>query len=146
MTETDKVDFTDVRWGSVEWTNLCMLYLRAYESRSPAPILGDTAAVGAVDRIEYDWARMRRAMRPGANQYPGAMRAKQLDDWSTDFLRRRPNAVVLHLGCGTDTRAFRLHPPETVQWFDVDQPNVIALRRKLYADRGGYRMIGAWLA
>jgi O-methyltransferase involved in polyketide biosynthesis len=60
------------------------------------------------------------------------MRAKQLDDWSTDFLRRHPNAVVLHLGCGMDTRAFRLHPPETVQWFDVDQPDVIAFRRKLY--------------
>ena len=115
------VDFSDVRWGSVEWTNLCTLYLRAYESRSPAPILGDTAAAEAVDRIEYDWARMRRAMRPGSNQYMVTMRAKQLDDWSTSFLRRYPNAVVLHLGCGMDTRAFRLHPPETVQWFDVDQ-------------------------
>lgn len=35
MTETGMVDFGDVRWGSVEWTNLCTLYLRAYESRSP---------------------------------------------------------------------------------------------------------------
>ena len=151
MTQTAKVDFSDVQWGSVEWTNLCTLYLRAYESRSPAPILGDTAAAEAVDRIEYDWARMRRAMRPGSNQYLVAMRAKQFDDWSTSFLRRHPNAVVLHLGCGIDTRALRLHPPETVQWFDIDQPRVIALRRKLYADRDGYRMIGssvtdeAWL-
>jgi methyltransferase (TIGR00027 family) len=148
---TDKVDFSDVRWGSVEWTNLGTLYLRAHESRSSAPILGDTAAAKAVDRIEYDWARMRRAMRPGFNQYLVAMRGKQFDDWSGDFLRRHPNAVVLHLGCGMNTRAFRLHPPETVQWFDVDQPNVIALRRKLYDDRTGYRMIGssvtdeAWL-
>ena len=83
MTETGMVDFSDVLWGSVEWTNLCTLYLRAYESRSPAPILGDTAAAEAVDRIEYDWARMRRAMRPGSNQYMVTMRAKQLDDWST---------------------------------------------------------------
>jgi methyltransferase (TIGR00027 family) len=151
MTQTDKADFSDVQWGSVEWTNLCTLYLRAYENRSPAPILGDIAAAEAVDRIEYDWARMRRAMRPGSNQYVVAMRAKQFDDWSGDFLRRHPNAVVLHLGCGIDTRAFRLHPPETVYWFDIDQPNVIALRRKLYDDRDGYRMIGssvtdeAWL-
>lgn len=151
IASTDKVDFTDVRWGSVEWTNLCTLYLRAYESRSPAPILGDTAADEAVDRIEYDWGRMRRASWPESNQYLVAMRAKQLDDWTTDFLRRHPNAVVLHLGCGMDTRAFRLHPPLTVQWFDVDQPQVIALRRKLYEDSDRYRMIGssvtdeAWL-
>ncbi len=151
MTKTDKVDFSDVAWGSVEWTNLCTLYLRAYESRSPAPILDDEAAAEAVDRIDYDWARMRRAMRPGSNQYMVTMRAKQLDDWSADFLQRHPNAVVLHLGCGMDTRAFRLDPPESVRWFDVDQPDVIALRRKLYDDRDGYRMIGssvtdeAWL-
>jgi O-methyltransferase involved in polyketide biosynthesis len=117
----------------------------------PAPILGDTAAAAAVDRIEYGWARMRRAMRPGSNQHLVAMRAKQFDHWSTNFLRRYPNAVVRHLGCGMDTRVFRLHPPDTVQWFDVDQPHVIALRRKLYDDRAGYPMIGspvtdeAWL-
>jgi methyltransferase (TIGR00027 family) len=152
VTATGKVDFSNVQWGSVEWTNLCTLYLRAYESRSPAPILGDTEAEEAVDRIDYDWARMRTAMRPGANQYMVTMRAKQLDDWGADFLRRHPNAVVLHLGCGMDTRAFRLHPPDTVQWFDVDQPDVIALRRKLYDDRDGYRMLAssvtdqAWLA
>jgi len=151
MTQTDNVDFSDVRWGSVEWTNLCTLYLRAYESRSQAPILGDTAAAEAVDRIDYDWTRMRRATLPGSNQYLVTMRAKQLDDWCTDFLRRNPNAVVVHLGCGMDTRAFRVHPPDTVQWFDIDQPNVIALRGKLYDDRDGYRMIGssvtdeAWL-
>ncbi len=143
MTRTGMVDFGEVRWGSVEWTNLCTLYLRAYESRSPAPILGDTAAAEAVDRIDYDWARMRRAMRPGSNQYMVTMRAKQLDDWSEGFLRRHPDAVVLHLGCGMDTRAFRLDPPKTVQWFDVDQPDVIALRRKLYDDRDGYRMVGS---
>ncbi|HTY30476.1 class I SAM-dependent methyltransferase [Mycobacterium sp.] len=137
------VDFSDVRWGSVEWTNLCTLYLRASESRSPAPILGDTAAAEAVDRIDYDWARMRRAMRPGSNQYLVTMRAKQFDDWSAGFLRRHPDAVVLHLGCGMDTRAVRLNPPKSVQWFDVDQPDVIALRRKLYDDRDGYRMIGS---
>ena len=142
MTQTEQVDFTEVRWGSVAWTNLCTLFLRAYESRTPLPILGDTAAAEAVDRIDYDWARMRRAMRPATNQYMVTMRAKQLDDWAADFLRRHPAAVVLHLGCGMDTRAFRLAPPDTVQWFDVDQPDVIALRRKLYDNCDGYRMIG----
>ena len=151
MTSTDKVDFSDVRWGSVEWTNLCTLYLRAYESHLPAPILGDDAAADAVGRIDYDWDRMRRYARPGFGQYLVAMRARQLDDWSADFLSRHPDAVVLHLGCGMDTRAFRLNPPATVLWFDVDQPKVIALRRRLYDERAGYRMIGssvtdeAWL-
>ncbi|ORW53874.1 methyltransferase [Mycobacterium paraense] len=151
MTRTGMVDFSEVRWGSVEWTNLCTLYLRAYECGSPAPILDDKAAAEAVGRIDYDWARMRRASWPRSNQYLVTMRAKQFDDWSAAFLRRHPDAVVLHLGCGMDTRAFRLDPPDSVRWFDVDQPEVIALRRKLYDDADGYRMIGssvtdgAWL-
>ena len=142
MTAT-KVDFSSVAWKSVEWTNLGTLYLRAYESRSPQPILDDDAAAEAVDRIDYDFKRMHRAMQPWANQFLVALRAKQLDDWSAAFLRRHPDAVVLHLGCGLDTRAFRLEPPSTVQWFDLDQPGVIALRRKLYDETDAYHMIGS---
>ncbi|MEB3981757.1 class I SAM-dependent methyltransferase [Mycobacterium sp. 663a-19] len=140
---TAKVDFNSVRWGSVEWTNLVTLYLRAYESRSQHPILGDRAAAEAVDRIDYDFKRIHRSSLPASNQYLVALRAKQLDDWAADFLARHPDAVVLHLGCGLDGRAFRIGVPPSVLWFDVDQPSVIELRRRLYDDTEGYRMIGS---
>jgi O-methyltransferase involved in polyketide biosynthesis len=143
---TTKVDFSSVAWRSVEWTNLVTLYLRAYESRSPRPILGDHAAAEAVDRIDYDFKRVHRAAVPWSNQYLVALRAKKLDDWTKDFLARHPDAVVLHLGCGLDTRAFRINPPSTVQWFDLDQPGVIELRRKLYDETDAYRMIGSSVA
>ena len=138
-----KVDFSSVPWGSVEWTNLVTLYLRAYESHSRRPVLGDHAAAEAVDRIDYDFERIHRTSRPATNQYLVALRAKQLDDWCADFLRRQPDAVVLHLGCGLDGRAFRLALPPSVLWFDVDQPSVIELRRRLYDDAERYRMIGS---
>ena len=63
---TTKVDFRSVGWKSVEWTNLFTLYLRAYESRSPQPILGDRAAADAVDRIDYDFKRIHRSSQPWA--------------------------------------------------------------------------------
>ncbi|MFZ1179621.1 MAG: class I SAM-dependent methyltransferase [Mycobacterium sp.] len=138
-----KVDFSSVRWGSVEWTNLVTLYLRAYESRSRRPILGDNTAAEAVDRIDYDFKRIHRTSLPASNQYLVTLRAKQLDDWCADFLRRHPDAVVLHLGCGLDGRAFRLALPPSVLWFDVDLPGVIELRRRLYDDTEHYRMIGS---
>jgi O-methyltransferase involved in polyketide biosynthesis len=142
MTMT-KVDFSSVGWRSVEWTNLVTLYLRACESRSPRPILGDRAAAEAVYRIDYDFNRISRAAQPWANQFLVALRARKLDDWAADFLRRHPTAVVLHLGCGLDTRALRINPPSTVQWFDLDQPGVIELRRKLYDETDAYHMIGS---
>jgi O-methyltransferase involved in polyketide biosynthesis len=142
-TPAEKVDFTGVRWGSVEWTLLVTLYLRACESRLERPILGDTAAAEAVEKIDYNWSRMRLGAGPWSNQFLVALRAKQLDVWTADFLKRHPDSVVLHLGCGMDTRAFRLERPATVQWFDVDQPHVVELRRRLYSDGAGYRMIGS---
>lgn len=141
--QSSKLDFSGVRWGSVEWTNLCTLYLRAYESRLEHPVLGDREAAEAIDRIDYDFARMHRATQPWSNQFLVALRARQLDDWADDFLRRNPDAVVLHLGCGLDSRAFRLEVPPGVSWFDVDVPEVIDLRRRLYDDREGYTMIGS---
>ncbi len=137
----DQIDFRSVQWGSVEWTNLVTLYLRAYESRTQHPILGDHAAAAAVDRIDYDFKRVHRSSLPALNQYLVALRARQLDDWCADFLRRQPEAVVLHLGCGLDARAFRLSLPASVQWFDLDQPGVIELRRRLYEETPRYHMI-----
>lgn len=138
-----KVDFRSVRWGSVEWTNLVTLYLRAYESHSRRPILGDHIAAEAVDRIDYDFKRIHRTSLPASNQYLVALRAKQLDDWCAAFLAHHADAVVLHLGCGLDGRGFRLAPPPSVLWFDLDQPAVIELRRRLYDDTDSYRMIGS---
>jgi O-methyltransferase involved in polyketide biosynthesis len=80
---------------------------------------------------------------PASNQYLVALRAKKFDDWCADFLACHRNAVVLHLGCGLDGRAFRLAVPPSVSWFDVDQPRVIGLRRRLYDDTERYRMIGS---
>jgi methyltransferase (TIGR00027 family) len=139
----ERVDCTGVRWGSVEWTMLCTLYLRAYDSRSAQPVLADSAAAAAVERIDYDFGRMERKFRPSSNRFLVALRAKQLDEWAADFLDRHPEAVVLHLGCGLDSRAYRLELPPGARWFDLDVPEVIALRRRVYAETERCRTIGA---
>ena len=71
------------------------------------------------------------------------MRAKHLDGWTREFLAANPRATVLHLGCGLDSRVFRVDPPSGVRWFDIDFPDVIELRRRLYPVRRDYTMIGA---
>ncbi|KZS65445.1 MAG: class I SAM-dependent methyltransferase [Mycobacterium pseudokansasii] len=143
MVAPPKVDFSSVGWGSVEWTNLVTLYLRAYDSRSRKPILGDRAAAEAVDRIDYDFKRIHRTSLPATNQYLVVLRAEQFDDWCADFLRRHSDVVVLHLGCGLDSRPYRLAVPASALWFDLDQPGVIDLRRRLYDEADNYRMIGS---
>ena len=123
-------------------TSLITLYGRALQSRSQDPVLRDEAAEEAVSRIDYDFGKLKmRKVGPLAV----AIRAKQFDLWTAQFLVETPDATVLHLGCGLDSRVFRLNPNASVSWFDVDYPEVIELRRRLYPERAGYQMIASSL-
>jgi O-methyltransferase involved in polyketide biosynthesis len=46
-------------------------------------------------------------------------------------------------GLRLDSRAFRLDVPERVRWYDLDFPDVIELRRRLYPERAGYRLLAS---
>ncbi|MDX8529009.1 class I SAM-dependent methyltransferase [Mesorhizobium sp. MSK_1335] len=130
-------------------TLLMSLYGKALESRLPHSLLQDRFADEVVRRIDYDFSRLKVDGNLGLGF---AIRAKTLDVCVADFLARYPDAIVLHLGCGLDTRIFRVDPPQGVDWFDVDYPEVIGLRHRLYPSRECYHSIAssvtepAWLA
>jgi Leucine carboxyl methyltransferase len=62
---------------------------------------------------------------PGDQSVRGGIAWLAVRCWVTDYLNRNPDAVVLHLWCGLQSRAFRLAVPEGVRWFDVDLPQII---------------------
>ena len=128
--------------SGVQETLLYTLYYRALDQRSKAPIVGDTWAPEVLDQITADNRKGLLTAKLGASgRFPPLLRARRLDDWTREFLAGHPNASVLHLGCGLDSRAFRLDVPEAVRWFDLDFPDVIALRRRIYPERPGYRLL-----
>lgn len=132
------------RLSGVQETLLYTLYFRALDQRSKAPIVGDTWAAGVVDQVAAGNSRGVLTARLGASgRFPPLLRARRLDDWTREFLDHHPDASVLQLGCGLDSRAFRLDVPPTVNWYDLDFPGVIELRRLLYPGREGYRMLAA---
>lgn len=71
-----------------------------------------------------------------------AMRSAVMDRWMTAMLAEHPDAVILHLGCGLDSRCLRL-PVYGRQWYDVDFPEVIRERRKYYCETEQYHMVSA---
>src|SRR5258708_13790515 len=75
-----------------------------------------------------------------------ATRAATFDLLTNRYLADHPDATVLHVGCGMDSRVFRVDPPASVQWFDVDYTDVIDLRRQLFPERDAYHLIGAPLS
>jgi O-methyltransferase involved in polyketide biosynthesis len=120
-------------------TLLITLNAKALDYRSKRPILGDKAADDLVRSIEYDFAKFKSF----DNDNMTVLRAKQYDDWIREFLTTHPDALILYLGCGLDTRALRIDPPPTVSWYDLDYPDVIALREQFFAPRQGYAMIAS---
>lgn len=133
------MDVEKVRLKKEKETYLSTLYGKALDSRAEKPILGDTFADEVVRRIDYDFEKLKI---PKDASITLPMRAKHLDSWTREFLAAHPNSTVLHLGCGLDSRVYRIDPPVTVRWYDVDLPDVIELRRSLYPERYEYEMIG----
>lgn len=83
--------------------------------------------------------------------YYMAMRAAVMDRWTAQKLEEFPDAAVLHLGCGLDSRCQRV-PAGSRLWYDLDFPEVIRERRKYYGETEHYHMVpadvrnGAWKA
>ena len=66
----------------------------------------------------------------------------KIDREMREFLQTAPDGVVLHLGCGLDTRFARVDNG-LVTWFDLDLPDVIELRRKFFSENERYHMIAS---
>lgn len=132
------MDFDDITLTGTQQTALATLYARAQESSTANSILGDSAAIAAVDQLNYDFSRLRTSRR---DQKTTAVRAKAYDGWARRFLAAEPTGVILNLGCGLDTRVYRVDPPATASWYDIDLPDVVALRRRLFPGRVGLHTI-----
>lgn len=71
-----------------------------------------------------------------------AMRSAVFDRWLQTQMDRHPDAVIVHIGCGMDSRILRVGH-QGRPWFDVDLPEVIRQRRNHYGSIPGYTMLAA---
>ncbi len=129
-------------------TMLMTLSGRAIQSQWKDPILRDPWAEEAMQHIDYDIASQYKgvgtwSMWKDIGCIVIATRAATIDMLTNRYLADHPDAVALHVGCGMDSRAFRVNPPASVAWYDVDYPDVIDLRRQLFPERAAYSLIGA---
>jgi O-methyltransferase involved in polyketide biosynthesis len=121
-------------------TMLATLYAKALDADSAEPILADRYAKDIVSRLDYDWSRTTITARTSPSV---TTRSAHFDLWTRQFLAVHPKATVLHLGCGLDSRYFRINPSPDVEWYDVDYPDVSALRTQLFPSRAHYHVVAA---
>ena len=71
--------------------------------------------------------------------YNMAMRARVFDDWTDRMLQQNENALVLHIGCGLDSRYMRVKSSRS-EWIDCDFPDVIEIRKRHFHENETYHM------
>ena len=122
-------------------TLLIPLYMRAKESRRERPILNDKAAECLADSLEYDYSRFDGAK---LSEVGCVVRGWSFDRAVRRFIGTHARPVVVNVGCGLDTRFQRIGGGKAV-FYDMDLPEVIALRRELIPEQPGNAYIAASL-
>lgn len=115
-------------------TLLIPLWAKGVEYGRADALLEDAQAKRMMDAIDYDFSQYNKVTM---SQIGCCVRAKIIDDMTMRFLEEHPDALVVQLGAGLDARYERLGKPQT-DWYDLDLPEVIALRRQLLPENGNH--------
>ncbi|MBP7693783.1 MAG: class I SAM-dependent methyltransferase [Anaerolineales bacterium] len=134
------MDTPAVNLTGVARTLLVPLACRALESARPDASLHDPRAEAMFGALGGD--RSFLLGMSGHDRYAAVMRVRQFDACARDFLARQLEALVVDLGCGLDTRFYRLDD-RRLTWLGVDLPEVIALRRQWLPDEARCRTFAA---
>lgn len=111
-------------------TLLIPLYCRAVENQRSDALIQDKRAAELMSRIDFDFSRIKFS---AADQLFTIMRVREFDQRARAFVAAHPDGIVVSIGCGLDTRFERVDNG-SVEWYDLDLPEVIALRRQLVAE------------
>lgn len=130
------------RLTPLQKTLLITLRGRAMDAGHKRPILHDQLAAEIVERLD-DGTRALRL--PVGVREAVAIRSRMLDRTVAQFVSTHPDAVVVELGAGLETRRYRVDAPSTVDWYDVDFPEVTALRDRLLPHRDNVHAISSSL-
>jgi O-methyltransferase involved in polyketide biosynthesis len=135
----------DLKFGDIQETALITLAIRASETARPNARIRDEKAKEIIDTLGVDVSKFD----PFLSHEGVVARTIMFREKLTELLKRSPDAVCVNLGCGLDDK-FSQVDNGVLQWFDVDLPDQIAVRRKVFRDRercvmlDGSALDGAW--
>lgn len=118
----------DVSLGDVQKTLFLPLWGRAEESRKPKPLLVDEAALNIMTRVAFDFSPLTKNI-DALTQLGWIKRSLFYDGVVKEFLTRYPDGTIVNIGCGLDT-TFERTDNGMLKWYDLDLPDVIALRSR----------------
>lgn len=124
--------------NNVNKTLYIPLYGKALVSRKGI-ILSDKTAEKIWDSVNFP---LKGKSKSKWLSFFMGMRACVFDKWVKEKITNLNDCVVLHLGCGLDSRHHRLEANACL-WYDVDFPSVIEERKKYYEETEAYKMLAS---
>lgn len=112
--------------SNVSKTLFIPLWARAVETKKENPLIKDAIAVSILEKIPPEL----KDFKAKKSQIGVAIRSRILDDLTLDFIKYNPQAVIVNLGAGLDSRFNRIDNGK-ISWYNVDLPPVIELRKNL---------------
>lgn len=79
---------------------------------------------------------------PQSIQFNAVAKTALIDEQVLAFIRENPEGVIVNLGCGFDTRFFRVDNGK-ISWYDLDLAEVVAVKKGFLAETQRYRYIGS---
>ncbi|HVN55960.1 MAG TPA: class I SAM-dependent methyltransferase [Anaerolineaceae bacterium] len=134
MTTTIVEDDLVTEFSGASRTLWLPLLARVKENQQPNPLLVDRRAAQIVadlqdcGQFQTDFQDMDR-VADRFLQLSQLIRAKCIDDEVRLFLARFPRATIVNIGAGLDTTFDRVDNGQ-LTWYDLDFPEVIAIRRR----------------
>ena len=120
----------NLQFGDIQETALIPLAIKASETARPNARIKDEKAKEIIDTLGVDVSKYDPFLSHEGVVARTIMYREQLKKLLTKY----PDAVCINLGCGFDDK-FSQVDNGRLQWFDVDLPDQIAVRRKVYEDR-----------
>ena len=114
--------------GVVEDTLFIPMLGRIYASEHCPQIIYDKKALELKEKLPSDL--LGNGSQSQYTLLASAVRSANMDRFIRSFLKRRPDGVIVQLGCGLETTYYRCDNGKT-RWYAVDLPHVIDYRREL---------------
>ena len=128
-----------INLGDVQKTLLLPLWGRAVETKKKEPLLVDRTAVEIMDTIDCDFSAITRNLSE-ISQLGWIGRSLSFDKIINGFIKKRPKATIVNIGCGFDTTFERIDNG-TIEWFDLDLPDVIEVRKQFIRESARRKFI-----
>ena len=114
--------------GVVEDTLFVPMLGRIYASEHCPQIIYDKKALELKEKLSPDL--LGNGSQSQYTLLASAARSANMDRFIQEFLMRKPDGVIVQLGCGLETTYYRCDNGKTC-WYAVDLPHVIEYRRGL---------------